>query len=251
MQRRNWRVSLLAEESLKDILHRQDLKKPDKLLAILAVNADTPKTVKQITEIAQRAGFRLDKNASSILSHSKGLAIRTTEGWELSPHGRRHVAALMGSIIGSPVPTIAAQLRSHLPKITQEETRKFVEQAIQCFESHYYRAAVVLSWVGAVAVLYDFIVSNHLRAFNTEAKRRDNSWKNAKTPDDLARMKESDFLDILEALSVFGKSVKLELKKRLDLRNGCGHPNSLQVGENMVAAHIESLILNVFSVYSV
>jgi len=51
-------------------------------------------------------------------------------------------------------------------------------------------------------------------------------WKAAKTVDDLATMKEAEFLSVLEALSIIGKSVKQELDRCLRLRNGCGHPNS-------------------------
>lgn len=79
------------------------------------------------------------------------------------------------------------------------------------------------------------------------AKRRDSRWKNAKTSDDLTAMKESEFLNILEHLSVIGKNVKLELQNQcLVNRNSCGHPNSLKIGENTVAAHIELLILYVY-----
>jgi len=41
--------------------------------------------------------------------------------------------------------------------------------------------------------------------------------------------------------------VRQELEGCLKLRNGCGHPNSLKLGENKVAAHLETLILNVFA----
>lgn len=51
----------------------------------------------------------------------------------------------------------------------------------------------------------------------------------------------------LEAVSVLGKNVKQELQKCLQLRNGCGHPNSLQLADHKVSAHIEDLILNVFA----
>jgi hypothetical protein len=62
-------------------------------------------------------------------------------------------------------------------------------------------------------------------------------------------MKEHEFLQILNAISAIGKSVKDELEGCLKLRNGCGHPNSLQIGEARVSAHIETLMLNVFSVF--
>ncbi len=59
-------------------------------------------------------------------------------------------------------------------------------------------------------------------------------------------MGEYDFLQIVEAISMIGKNVKQELEKQLKLRNACGHPNSLKVSENIAAAHLELLILNVF-----
>jgi hypothetical protein len=62
-------------------------------------------------------------------------------------------------------------------------------------------------------------------------------------------MKEYDFLQVLAAISVIGKSVKDELEVCLKLRNGCGHPNSLLVGEHKASAHIETLIQNVFARY--
>lgn len=134
-----------------------------------------------------------------------------------------------------------------LSKITNRNTVKFVEEAIKCVEVKAYRAAVILSWVGAVSILYDYVLQNCLAAFNAEAKGRNPKWKDATTEDDLTRMGEQDFLNILQSISVIGKSVKQELETCLKLRNGCGHPNSLEISENKAAAHIEILISNIFS----
>ena len=110
----------------------------------------------------------------------------------------------------------------------------------------YYRQRCDRDPIQEVGLLH--IHANHLAAFNAEALRIDPKWKEAKTTDDLGRMKESDFLDRIAVapLSVIGKSVKKELKDCLDRRNGCGHPNSLKIGPNAVAHHIEILLLNVF-----
>jgi hypothetical protein len=62
-------------------------------------------------------------------------------------------------------------------------------------------------------------------------------------------MKEHDFLDVICAISVIGNNVKQELDGCLRFRNGCGHPNSLRIGEAKVAAHVETLIQNVFQVF--
>ena len=66
-------------------------------------------------------------------------------------------------------------------------------------------------------------------------------------------MKESDFLDIIGSppLSILGQNTKEELKNNcLKLRNACGHPGSLAIGENKVAAHLEVLMLNIFSKFT-
>lgn len=144
----------------------------------------------------------------------------------------------------------ANSLKPHLLKIKNIDTRNFVEEAINCFEAGLYRSAVVMSWVGAVSLLYDHVLAHRLADFNAEARRRDPKWKNATTKDDLALMKESEFLDILAALSIIGKNVKEQLKSHcLSLRNACGHPNSFKVGRKMAEAHLETLLLNVYEVF--
>lgn len=144
----------------------------------------------------------------------------------------------------------ANNLKPHLLKIDNLDTRNFVEEAINCLEMDLYRSAVVMSWIGAVSVLYDYVLANKIRDFNTEAKRRNPKWKIAKTKDDLALMREAEFLDILSHLSILSKNVKEQLKNNcLGLRNACGHPNSFKLGRNMVESHLETLILNVYEVF--
>jgi hypothetical protein len=107
-----------------------------------------------------------------------------------------------------------------------------------------------MSWLAAVDVLKKTVVNSHLAQFNAEAHRVDAKWKIAVTADDIGAMKEGDFLNRLVAISVIGKNTKQRLEQALTLRNGAGHPNSLQVGQNEVAAHIEALLKNVFEVFA-
>jgi hypothetical protein len=71
-------------------------------------------------------------------------------------------------------------LRAYLVKIASADSQRFLEEAIICFETRKYRAVVILAWVGAVAVLQDYVVANCLPGFNGEATRRDSKWKIAK-----------------------------------------------------------------------
>lgn len=231
--------------TLKSQLHQKGLSRADQALLILASFEGRPTTVAAVRAAAVRDGVRGAKgwNISATLANLTGKAIRTGDGWELTDAGRVSVAAL----IGAPVIAIASPLRSALGNLTSPDVKAFVAEAVACIEGGHYRAAVVLSWVGALGVLYEHVVTSHLAGFNTEAARRDAKWRPAKTVDDLARMKEFEFLQVLESISVVGKSVKTELEACLKLRNGCGHPNSLRVAESRVAAHVETLTLNVFA----
>lgn len=233
-------------------MHRPGLSNTEKLILCLSLGQNIPKNVADIKSIAQSVGLAKAKNwnVSQYLARSKGASIRTDKGWELTEEGRRQISKLASTLVNAPVPRIANTLRSHLVGISNKDTQAFLEEAIKCYESRLYRAAVVLSWVGALSLLYDYIIKNKLVEFNAEAKKREPKWYEAKKRDDFARMKEHDFLQVLGAISVIGKSVKDELEGCLKFRNGCGHPNSLRIGEHRVSAHLEILIQNVFSIYS-
>lgn len=240
---------MLDQETIKELLAQPDVAARSKLMVCLAEEPLTPKITKEVRDLAVSLGLRAAKNwnVSAYLSKAKGLVVRSAVGWELTAAGKKHVADIVGPFLPSVTTLVVSGLRKQLPSIQKNTTRSFVEEAIKCLEAKLYRSAIVLSWVGGIGVLYDFVVSSHLASFNAEAVKRDPKWKTATTPDDLARMKEYEFLQILAAISILGKSVKDELEVCLKLRNGCGHPNSLVVGEHKASAHVETLIQNVFS----
>lgn len=248
-----WRRKLVSKQQLKEVLHKTGLNRKDKLVLILASDNETPKAIAEMKRLGIASGLREISgwNVADILANMPSLAIKLPEGWALTSEGRNHCSKL-----GVLEPTITSQksvavsLRQHLATVGNKETASFLEEAINCYEAKLYRAAVVFSWVGAVSVLFDCVIKNHLPAFNAEALRIKNDWKPVKTKDGLSLMKESEFLDILASpsLGILGKNVKEELKNVcLALRNACGHPNSFVVGENKAAAHIEVLMLNVFT----
>jgi hypothetical protein len=238
----------LDKDSLKAALHTVGLSKTDKLLIVLLSAEDKPQAVKDLRAKAVAHGVRAAKdwNISELLKRSKGRAILVEEGWELTPLGKQHLAAL-GIVSDQIVVQQATTLRKLLPKVSSDKNRDFVAEAVSCYERKNLRAAAVLSWIGAVSILYDHVMQHALTRFNAEWVRR-NQQKNRpiSAVEDLSDIKEDTFLDVLHAASVISKSVKDELKACLKFRNGCGHPNTLVVGETRVAAHLESLINNVY-----
>jgi len=237
---------------LKNILSKDDLSRRDKLLSILAYKGNTEKKIKDIRELAINFGLIEAKkwNITQILRDSKGLVVRLPKGWIITEKGRKYLREL-GLLDVPPAQEYYTELRKNLKNISEENTREFLEEAIKALEFGLLRSAVVLSWAGAISILYDVVLKNHLHAFNTEAKSRNPKWKPAKTADDLAKLKEHEFLQILAAISIIGKNTKTELEQCLKLRNSCGHPSSLKIGPHRVASHIEILMLNVYKKFSI
>lgn len=241
----------LSATQLQNVLLDKTRSQREKLLVILSTNDGKAKSTSEIRAIGVAHGLRSAKTwkPSSILAGGPSLAVLLADGWQLTAAGLARVQAAIGATGSQPTAKPARDLRTHLQKIRQADTHAFLSEAVSCLEGGHLRAAVVLSWVGAVSQLYEHVVKTELSNFNAEALRRDPKWKLAKTVDDLARMKEHEFLNVLEALSILGKNVKAELQHALSLRNACGHPNSLKIGNSRVAAHIEVLLLNVFEKY--
>lgn len=240
----------LSKDRFHLLLAKTEVTRLDKLLIILFFNEEKPTPASEIQKIGFDNGLKECKkwNVSDSLGKSKGMATSIKGGWIITTAGKVYLAKQKfilekSSLLQNEV----ADLLTHLNAVKSPDTKSFLQEAITCLESNQKRAAVVLSWVGAVSILYDEVVTNHLAKFNAEALSRDAKWKTAKSADDLARMKEFDFLNVIEAISLIGKNVKQELQQCLQLRNACGHPNTLKIGERKVGAHLEILILNVFS----
>ncbi len=244
---------MLTIEQLKQAIHRQRLSKTD--IALLCVAAAGGKLVTSATvrKLAIESGVKGAKtiNFSAHLASAEDKVFKGAQGWELTDSGREYVAGLAAhELSGSPAAVEAQSLRALLPKIKNEDARAFLTEAIVCAEQSLFRAAVVLSWVGAMALLHNRTVARHLAGFNAEALKRDPKWKAAKTTDDLGKAREATFLEIAASISVVGKNVKQELDGCLKLRNSCGHPTSLKIGANKVAAHLEILALNVYAPFA-
>ena len=244
---------MLTPEQLKAIVHTKGLTKTDTCLLCVAAGGGAAVSTAAAKKHATEAGVKGAKqwNIGAFLSSADDKVFKTPSGWELSSKGREHVAALAaGSLSISPAAAEAQTLRALLPQLKSVDAREFVTEAIVCAEQSLFRAAIVLSWVGAMSLLHAEVISKHLAAFNAEATKRDAKWKPAKSADDLGRMNEAALLEIAQTVGLIGKNVKQELDACLKLRNGCGHPNSLRVGPNRVAAHIETLALNVYAVFA-
>jgi hypothetical protein len=242
---------LLTKDLLIDFLASKNLSQRDKVLLILLAQDGVSISIRNIQAVALAHGVRQITawNIPRILANARGYAVKMPEGWTLTPSGRTYVQDKYVPNDPGSTKEIALGLRSHLDKISNPDTRDFVEEAIRCLEADLKRSAVVMSWAGAMSILYDYVIADadRLRDFNARATLRFPKWKPAITKDDLMLMPEGEFLDILAHLSILSKNTKERLKSYcLDLRNACGHPSSMKIERYTVEAHIAFLILNVY-----
>lgn len=241
----------MSNAFLKHWLHDRSLSPPMKLLAILST-FDAPVALGEILSRREAAGIkrRAWSNPSSTLARSQGKAIHTDGKWEITRRGREALSA--AGVVGEKgeAMTLAADLRDHLSRVQNASVKSYMIEAIGCLENGLLRSAVVMSWLAAIHVLHVEVLTSHLRAFNDAQGKIDKKWKPVTSTDDFGKLKESEFLDRLVSIGVLGKNVKASLKECLDRRNACGHPNSYMLGERTTAAHIETLILNIFERFS-
>ena len=114
---------MLAPENLKDLLGNREYSRLDKVMLCMAVDDASPKTVSEIRSLAVSSGLTEAKkwNLSDILRRAKGLAMRTSDGWELTSDGRHGVGELAGPFAASVAPRVAASLRHHMTAISSAD----------------------------------------------------------------------------------------------------------------------------------
>jgi hypothetical protein len=236
--------------ALRDALTRKDITKTDKYLLIIG-HHDGPVQNADIKLIAKENGWKDGASSApgSFLSKT-AHALLLPKGWTLTGPGRISLEDRgLLSKIGVLTP-VTQTLEKYILDLHDPDKARFVEEAIICLRNKSYRAAIVLSWVGALYLLYAFVIREKLTLFNAEVHRRFPKSKNSDDVDDLASVvKEAEFLNILEHIGVLTKGENKELTGCLDRRNTAGHPNSHTFTEVGVGNHIETLINGVYRRY--
>lgn len=122
----------MLRDSLRDILHKAELSRNDKLLLVLASQIDTPQATAEVKQVAVACGLRAAQkwNVASILSeadkknHAKKV-IRVNEGWVLTAAGRDYLTSKGLLVTTTVTKTAATDLRQHLTTISDANTKLF------------------------------------------------------------------------------------------------------------------------------
>jgi hypothetical protein len=133
-----------------------------------------------------------------------------------------------------------------LSKVSDEQVRSYIEEAVTCLRHGALRAAVVFVWSGAIRTLQDAALGKGQRALNAALQKQDPRMRTVTTVEDFGWVKDRTLLDALTDLSVLDKGQKTMLVGALDLRNSCGHPTKYRPGVKKVSAYIEDVVSVVF-----
>ncbi|RWX75562.1 hypothetical protein EPK99_17845 [Neorhizobium lilium] len=237
---------------LRDVLSKKSLSQIDKAIVVLSTFSREA-SVSEIKTRGLALGVRAicKWNISAVLGRHSELAIRTPDGWRLSTQGGLRAEELNASRKSLLIDSTARALHAEIERLSDPLRREFLSDALKCFNLSLNKPAVVYSWIGAAWILQTIVMELHLEAFNSAAGKRYNQnsqsiFRRIRTIEDFSRLKESDLLQVLEDISLIGKSLHRELKARLDLRNACGHPTTMIVDGHTAASHIHFLLENVY-----
>lgn len=141
---------------------------------------------------------------------------------------------------------VSKTLRDLVPKIKSEEQRKFLDEAIKCFEVKSLRASVLLTWLLAMDFIYEYVLKNELFSFQNAV------WANGKykkieisSKDDFTELKEADLIMLLRTSKIISNDTRKILEEKLGIRNTCAHPNSVVIKESKALNFIDDIVENV------
>lgn len=146
---------------------------------------------------------------------------------------------------------VSIVLRDLLDKISGNEQKLFLEEAISCFEIKSYRAAIILTWLLTVDTLYEFILrSKNLNKFNAAIQKHGKYKKITVTKkEDFNEIKETDFIELMRVGKLISNDRRKILDEKLGIRNSCAHPNSVLFKEYKAISFIQDLVSNIITYY--
>lgn len=178
------------------------------------------------------------------------VLLQDGSGYRLE-HG---VRAKLNEKYGQHETTIAlSKLLKELPgTISNQAEKLFLSEAITCYHSRAFRAAIVMTWNLAYDHLLNWILSDpgRLSVFTAHIAGRVGPKKAAAITitkrEDFEDLKESEALDICGTANLFASdNTKKILEIQLTKRNMAAHPSLVIIGAPEAEDTISSLISNV------
>lgn len=159
----------------------------------------------------------------------------------------RSLRAKMDVTWGQREETVAVdRLLAELPsQLAVQAERDYLEEALTCFRSQAFRAAVLMTWNVTYDHLIAKIVENHLTVFNHQMSTMFGGKKRPVTiRGDFQKLQESEVLEVCTAAGIVTKEVAKVLREKLDKRNSAAHASGTRFDKLQTEAFIADLVKN-------
>lgn len=135
--------------------------------------------------------------------------------------------------------------------VKNDNQKKFLEEAIKCFDIKAFRAAIIMTWLLTLDILYDYVlISDNLEKFNSavlvQGKYKKNQFLDK---ENFSVIKESDFIELLKTSKLITNDIRKLLDEKLWIRNSCAHPNSILIEDYKAINFIQDIVKNVINKY--
>jgi hypothetical protein len=142
---------------------------------------------------------------------------------------------------------VDAMLQSLPGKISDQAERIFLSEALVCYRHEPFRATIVMTWNLALDHLLNWILANHLLAFNgaisARYPKRAGIVMNKK--DDFDEFKESEVIEVCGKAGIINDNTKRILNDKLTRRNMAAHPSTVEITRYQAEDVISDLVNNV------
>lgn len=165
--------------------------------------------------------------------------VKTEKGYVLERSYREKLSSAVGGR-SSAIKT-AVDLRLHASRLAIGTSAAYLEEAIGCFESGFYRAAIVMTWCLGYDSFRGWLFLSHLTRINAQMS----NWKK---PYSIVRIEDFDDLSeriVIDTADKAGLLTKLSHKvlvALLDQRNDYAHPSGRSVTEAVAEAFMQQVM---------
>lgn len=183
---------------------------------------------------------------AQLQSKKPAVLLKDKRGYRLEGQVREAFDKKYGT---RPLTIVVDTLLAELPgKIPGEAERLFLAEAISCFRVKAYRAAIVMTWNVAYDHFAEWIIRNHLAAFNARiaVNYPKKSGVVIKSKEDFGeQLKESEAIEIAKSSGVLSDGIKKVMSDKLVKRNLAAHPTLLEITQYQAEDVISDLVNNV------
>ena len=177
------------------------------------------------------------------------IMLRTGNQFRLEMSVRQELQTKYGN---RPIAIAVEKSLAELPlKLTDETKRKYLVEAINCYKSQCFRAAILMTWNLAYDHLVNWVMADlsRLAKFNTKLPNQSpfNTGLVVSKREDFEWMQESQVVNICghKDIALITDNVKKMLIQGLDWRNMSAHPATIEVKQINAEHVILSLVDNV------